>query len=94
MGNISCIFANRFNCVIAQGLEVADYRGLLTDREREILSGQADVSRNYELQIRYRVRDKIERLIADIEILQKHHPDLASELREAVEEAYAPDEYA
>lgn len=60
------------------------YRGLLTAREREILRGDADVSRNYRYQIRSRVRDKIEALAADIELLETHQPDLFDELREAV----------
>lgn len=55
---------------------MTDYRGLLTDREREILCGDAGVSRNYVYQIRSRVRDKIDRLAEDIEILETHHPDL------------------
>lgn len=63
---------------------MADYRGLLTDREREVLSGTADVTRNYVYQIRSRVRDKIDRLATDVEILDQHHPDLAAEVREAV----------
>lgn len=65
--------------------EVSEYRGLLTDREREVLSGDADVSQNYVYQIRTRVRSKIERLKEDIDILDEHHSDLAAELREAVQ---------
>ena len=63
---------------------VADYRGLLTDREREILCGDAGVSRNYVYQIRSRVRNKIERLAEDIEILETHHPDLLERVEEVV----------
>lgn len=61
------------------------YRGLLTDREREILSGEADVSRNYVYQIRSRIRKKIDRLATDYAILAEHHPDLADELQEAID---------
>ena len=61
---------------------MTDYRGLLTDREREILSGEVEVSRNYVYQIRTRVRDKIDRLAEDIRILEAHHPDLIDELEE------------
>lgn len=60
------------------------YRGLLTAREREILRGDVDVSRNYRYQVRSRVRDKIEALAADVELLETHQPDLFDELREAV----------
>lgn len=64
--------------------KVTDYRGLLTDRERDILTGTADVSQNYVYQIRHRVREKIDRLNMDVEILDTYHPDLAEELRRAV----------
>lgn len=70
-----------------EGLSLADYRGLLTDREREILTGRADVSKNYVYQIRHRVRAKIERLETDVEILIEHQPDLAQELRTAIRTA-------
>lgn len=60
------------------------YRGLLTDREREVLSGQADVSANYRYQIRTRVRSKIDRLAEDVRVLEAHHPDLLEELRAVV----------
>lgn len=60
------------------------YRGLLTDRERTILDGSADVSDNYVYQIRHRIRLKIEELATDMQILREHHPDLAKEVREAV----------
>lgn len=63
---------------------MTEYRGLLTDREREILSGDAEVSRNYVYQTRSRVRQKIDRLATDYVILAENHPDLADELREAV----------
>lgn len=63
---------------------MTDYRGLLTDREREILTGTAEVSLNYVYQVRSRVRQKIDRLATDYTILADHHPDLAKELREAI----------
>lgn len=66
------------------GRVVTTYRGLLTAREREILRGEADVSRNYLYQIRSRVRDKIEELATDVELLRTHQPDLFDELRETV----------
>jgi MinD superfamily P-loop ATPase len=59
-------------------------RGILTAREREIIRGEADVSDNYSYRVVSRVRKKITRLEADLEILDEHCPDLASELREAV----------
>lgn len=61
-------------------LPMATYRALLTDREREILSGEATVSQNYVYQIRSRVRDKIDRLGDDIEFLEAHQSDLYERL--------------
>lgn len=63
---------------------MADYRALLTDRERDILAGEADVSQDYVYQIRHRVREKIQRLGADVDILEDHHPDIAEEVLDVV----------
>lgn len=60
------------------------YRGLLTAREREILAGEADVSDDYRYRVVSRVRDKIDKLDRDIEILADAHPGLLGELRDAV----------
>jgi hypothetical protein len=61
-------------------------RAILTAREREILSGEADVSDNYRYRVVTRVRKKIGRLERDLEVLDEGHPQLASELREAIDE--------
>lgn len=59
-------------------------RGLMTDREREILLGDADVSEKYYGVVVTRVRKRIERLgDEEIEALEAHET-LADELREAV----------
>lgn len=60
-----------------------DRRALLTDREREILLGEADVSEKYYGVVVTRVRNKIERLEEDVEALEAHDT-LADELREVV----------
>ena len=60
------------------------YRGLLTEREREILSGEADVSDNYRYRVVSRIRTKIENMDEDVEILVDSHEDLLEELREVV----------
>lgn len=62
-------------------------RGLLTDRERELI--QADNLEGDELDRRYqavsRVRTKIEdRLADDVEILKENHPELYDELQQVV----------
>lgn len=61
-----------------------DRRGLLTDREREILlGGGEDVSEKYYSVVVSRVRNKIERLEEDLPALDAHDT-LADELREVV----------
>jgi hypothetical protein len=60
------------------------YRGLLTEREREILSGQADVTDGYYRRVKSRVRDKIERTGNDHALLSNHEPELAKQLRTQV----------
>jgi hypothetical protein len=60
------------------------YRGLLTEREREILQGEADVSDNYRYRVVSRIRTKIENIDEDVEILSEEREDLVKELREAV----------
>jgi hypothetical protein len=61
-----------------------EYRAILTEREREILSGEADVSDSYYYRVVSRVREKIGQLGGDLEILDEHHAELADEIREAV----------
>ncbi len=58
-------------------------RALLTDRERKIVSGEAEVTDSYRYQTVSRVRKRFERLAEDIEALEEHG-DLADELREIV----------
>jgi len=60
------------------------YRGLLTEREREIIKGDADVSDNYRYRVVSRIRTKIENVDGDVEILAKNREDLLKELREVV----------
>lgn len=62
---------------------MADRRALLTEREREIIAGDADVSDEYRYQTISRVRKRFERLEDDIEALEKHG-GLANELRDIV----------
>lgn len=61
-----------------------EYRAILTPREREIIRGEGDVSDSYYYRVVSRVREKIERLEHDLEILDEHHSKLATELREIV----------
>lgn len=61
-----------------------DRRSLLTDREKEILAGDADVSEKYYYVVVTRVRNKIQGVEDDLEFLTEHHSDLADELDEVV----------
>lgn len=60
------------------------YRGLLTDREREILAGEADVSDNYRYRVVSRIRTKIDRLDSEMEFLAEYHPGLLNDLTDTV----------
>lgn len=61
-----------------------EYRAILTSREREILTGEADVSDSYYYRVVSRVREKIQQLGEDQAVLEEHHNQLAAELRETV----------
>lgn len=52
-------------------------RALLTDREREILAGAADVSDNYRYKVQSTVRQRIRKHLGeDITFLEKHFPEV------------------
>ena len=61
-----------------------DRRGLLTPREREILSGESDVSEEYYYSVVSRVRSKIQQMEKDANLLRENHPVLFEELVESV----------
>ena len=58
-------------------------RALLTAAEREVL---AEVRGNdeYRSSVRTRLRDRLEELSTDVEILEAYEPDLVATLRETV----------
>jgi hypothetical protein len=58
-------------------------RALLTEREREIVSGEADVSDSYRYQTISRVRQRFRQLDADMRALDAHG-DLAAEVRAVI----------
>ena len=65
--------------------DMAKSRGLITDTERERISGEADVSDSKRYQAISRVRRRIrEELPKELELLEEHHPKLLEELRETV----------
>ena len=62
---------------------MARTRGLLTDRDRELLANEDAENRRYQAvsEIRSRINDEI---TTDVEILEEHHPQLLEELRDVV----------
>jgi hypothetical protein len=62
---------------------VARTRALLTERDRELLSGDGTESRQYQAISETRARIN-EELTTDLEILREHHPELLDELRDVV----------
>lgn len=61
-----------------------DYRAILTDREKEILSGEADVTEKYYYRVVTRVRQKVNEVEGDLAIMDEHHDTLGDELRDIV----------
>ena len=70
--------------VQTETVAMADRRALLTEREREIVSGEADdISNEYRYQTVSRIRSRLQRLEDDLDALDAHG-DLGDELREIV----------
>lgn len=68
--------------------DMGRYRAIMTETDREHISGESDPSQQQKDQAVYRVRQRInEELPHDIEVLREHRPDVLSELREVVCEA-------
>ena len=69
---------------VTESMADQERRALLTDSEREILTGEKDVSQKYYYVTVTRVRRKIERLAnEDLEAIE-HHDTLADELRDLI----------
>jgi len=61
------------------------YRAVMTETDREYISGESDATEHQVQQSVTRVRSRInDELPQDIEILEEHRPDLLEELREVV----------
>jgi len=67
----------------AETESMSERRALLTEREREIVAGDADVSDSYRYQTISRVRKRLDQLEDDLEAMESHG-ELADELREKV----------
>jgi len=59
-------------------------RALFTDRERAILSGNAEVKDNYRYKVESVARHRINKTSHDVEILRENYPELFDQLQEAV----------
>ena len=66
--------------VASKQATVSERRALLTDREREIIAGDADVADSYRYQTISRVRARFDRLEGDLQALEEHG-ELADEFR-------------
>ena len=61
------------------------YRAIMTDTDREYISGEGDATDNQRMQSVSRVRSRINKeLPRDIEVLEEHRPDLIQDLRDVV----------
>lgn len=62
--------AERHTDMLEQG------RALLTEREREILTGEADVSDNYRYKVQSTVRNRVRKHFSrDVDLLAEHFPE-------------------
>lgn len=75
----------------AEQLPIMRRRGLLTERERELIEGPANRDDNLRYQAVSRARNKIGELATDTDILRENHPALYAELRAAVCNSEDPD---
>ncbi len=57
---------------------------IMTENDRERISGKADVPDSKRYEAVSRVRQRIEQLEHDTELLKEHHPELYEELQESV----------
>jgi len=62
--------------------DMTEGRALLTEREREALTG--DGSDSYRYKTRTYFRSRLEQLETDVTLLAEHDPELLEELREVV----------
>jgi hypothetical protein len=59
-------------------------RSLFTDREREILSGEADVKDNYRYKVESVARQRVRGVEDDVALLKAHYPEIYEELEAIV----------
>ena len=67
-------------------------RALMTDREREILRGDADVTDNYRYKVESLVRNRVRKRFGDdVELLADHFPEVHEMIEREVCEDGDPD---
>lgn len=73
-------------CAMAQiNSSMGRYRAIMTETDREYIAGEGEPTDRQVDQSVYRVRLRIsEELSRDIDVLEKHRPDLLNELRSVV----------
>lgn len=59
-------------------------RALFTDREREILSGEATVKDNYRYKVESVARQRASKLEDDIDVLRENYPEIVEQIQEVV----------
>jgi hypothetical protein len=68
---------------VIDGVMTDEGRALLTEREREILSGEADVLDNYKYKVRSVVRNRVRKHLGDdVEFLREHFPEVYGIIQE------------
>jgi hypothetical protein len=65
-----------------ESASMGEGRALLTERERDAITG--DESDSYRYKTRTYLRRRLEKLEADAELLAEHEPELYDELRDVV----------
>jgi hypothetical protein len=65
-------------------MSMNDGRSLLTDREREILAGDADVSDNYRYKVQSVARQRVRGIADDVDVLREYEPEIFAELQAIV----------
>jgi len=63
---------------------VMGYTAIMTDKDRERISGKSNDPDSKKYESTSRVRKRIEALERDVEVLKEHHPQLYGELRDVV----------
>ncbi|WP_226008344.1 hypothetical protein [Natrinema salinisoli] len=57
----------------------------MTEREREIISGEADVKDNYRYKVQSLVRNRVKKKFSDdVDVLEEHFPEVYEMIEEEV----------